>query len=489
MEAIALNGTETAYPAEWYRWRPFVGRALLVIPKSYKGRQYACIIDPWTQHWVVAEPYVAELARHLDGKTSAAEAASRAASNQDVEQPCDGYAAVFDGLLQNGLLYENALHHRRSGHPVYNKTELTGFHLEITNACNMSCEHCYVSSGKRLPDELKLEQFKAAIDMLEPFSGKRIAISGGEPVASRDCLAIVEYCAMTCGHDVDLYTNGKRFPKRIAERIVEINRMGLGTVRLQLSLEGATAEVNDRVRGKGSFDHAMETLAYFESLGLNRKLVIFVCLTAFNIHHVDALIRLAERFDVEMLVFSQWQRQGNAKDTPWAEIAPSTAQWVEVGEKIARYHNPRMKIYGNFYGDLNNNEIGRFSLDGPIFPKHLYAYNAFPRITPEGNILADQLWVDPDWFLGNVVRDDLDACFDSPKFHQQLADMRARVAHIPECQACTWRDLCMGGSPGHTYAEYGHMNEKDLFCDSRKYWFERYLDHNFRVRMEAAEAG
>lgn len=488
MEAVSAIAPDFNFPAEWYHWRPFVGRELLVIPKSHKGKEYSCIIDTWTQRWVVAEHHAAELMVHLDGKTSVAAAVSKTMSDASIEQPCDGYAGVLQGLIDNGLLFSNALEHRRSGHPVYNKTDLAGFHLEITNACNMSCEHCYVSSGKKLPGELELRQFKAAIDMLEPFSGKRVAISGGEPVASRDCLAIVEYCAVDCGHDVDLYTNGKKFPKKIAERIVEINRMGLGTVRLQLSLEGATAEVNDKVRGKGSFNFAMETLSYFQSIGLCRKLVIFVCLTKHNLHEVDRLIRLAENHDVEMLVFSQWQRQGNAKDTPWADIAPSTDEWVEVGEKISRYYNPRLKVFGNFYGDLNNNEIGRFSLESPVFPKHLYAYNSFPRITPEGNILADQLWVDPSWFLGNVVNESLEKCFDSPKFYQQLADMRERVGSIPECQSCTWKNLCLGGSPGHTYAEYGHMKAKDLFCESRKYWFNKYLDHNFRTRMEEAEA-
>jgi radical SAM protein with 4Fe4S-binding SPASM domain len=179
-----------------------------------------------------------------------------------------------------------------------------------------------------------------------------------------------------------------------------------------------------------------------------------------------------------MLVFSQWQRQGNARDVPWSSIAPTTAEWVSTGAKLLRYSNPRLSVFGNFYGDLRNNESGRLSLDSPLFPKHLYFYNAFPRITPQGDIFADQLWVDKEWTLGNIkAGDTLDTSFRLPKFFGQLKAMEDRVAATEDCKRCHWRDLCGGGSAGHTFAEFGHMNSRDLFCDSRIWWFEKYVHH------------
>jgi radical SAM protein with 4Fe4S-binding SPASM domain len=349
-------------------------------------------------------------------------------------------------------------------------------HIEITNACNMTCTHCYVASGVRLPNEMTHEEILRAIDLLPPFSGKRIAISGGEPIVRRGCMDIVEYAAVTRGLDVDLYTNGRKFPERFARRINEINRLGRTQIRLQLSLEGACAPTHDLVRGKGAFDDAMESLAMFCAVGLAGHTVLFVCLTKANIREIDDLIALAEKYGVSMLVFSQWQRQGNAADIPWATISPTTEEWVAAGEKLSAYKNPRLRVYGNFYGDLTNG--GPLCLDSPLFPKHQYYYNAFPRITPQGDILADQLWVDPDWILGNIKSgDSFESCFRTSKFHDQLNMMRSRTEKIDECRACEWRSLCEGGSPGHTYAEYGHMEAKDLFCDSRKYWFERYVQH------------
>ncbi len=61
----------------------------------------------------------------------------------------------------------------------------------------------------------------------------------------------------------------------------------------------------------------------------------------------------------------------------------------------------------------------RFSLDG-LFPKHKYFFNAFPRISPDGDIWADQLWVDKAWVLGNVRTISLDRCFESARFHEAI---------------------------------------------------------------------
>jgi radical SAM protein with 4Fe4S-binding SPASM domain len=385
-------------------------------------------------------------------------------------------------LVDGGLLHDNKEQHGLNNRPVYNKSDVVGVHLEITNACNMTCTHCYVASGKPLPNEMSLDEIRKVVDLLPPHTGKRVAISGGEPIVRKGCMEIVEYCALESGHDVDLYTNGRRFPEKFARRILEINERGRGQVRIQLSLEGATALTHDLVRGTGAFDDAMDTLRLITSLGLNRVTILFVCLTKANFAEFDDIIKLAEQFDVAMLVFSQWQRQGNAADTPWAQIAPSVDEWVAAGEKLLAYRNPRLQVYGNFYGDIGNNEIGRLCLESPLFPKHIYNYNAFPRVTPQGDILADQLWVDSDWFLGNVKHGDtFESCFNSPKFYGQLEAMRQRTDNIGDCQACEWRRLCEGGSAGHTYAEYGHMNAKDLFCESRIRWFNRYVERQLEA--------
>ena len=425
-----------------YLWRPFAARDLVVRPFKQDGGRYDFVIDPWTQRWAINRPAATSLLTLADGTTRFT-SMMREISVRHPE--ISGEIAVLaQELVSHGLLFDGQAEHRASGIAVYGATEPIGIHLEITNACNMVCEHCYVSSGHKLPDELTLAEIKRIIDMMPPFSGKRVAISGGEPAVRKDCGEIVEYCALEVGHDVDLYTNGKRFPEKLIKRIAAVNAAGRGRVRLQVSLEGATAEVNDVVRGAGSFDEAMKSLGRFQDAGQGPNVVLFVCMTKANIHQLDDIIRLGERFDAGMVVFSQWQRQGNAGDTPWASIAPSVAEWVEAGERILAYDNPRMRVFGNFFGELDNDGFGGTARQQPFY-KHIYAYNVVPRITPQGDVFADQLWVDDSWKLGNLRDMTLEECFQTPKFFEQLDSFRHRVDHIPICQECEWVRLCEAG--------------------------------------------
>ena len=470
-----------------YSLRPYANPEMIYKKVDTPVGEMTFIIDPWTQRWIIAREPTPAFLQLSDGCTRLTEIVRRMTADGQCERPENGFVGLAEEALATGLAFRSQAEHRAAGRPVYNACDPVGMHLEITNACNMTCTHCYVSSGRPLPNELNLEEIIRTIDFLPPFSGQRLAISGGEPAVSKDCEAILEHCAVTRGHGIDLYTNGKNFPKKLAKYIVDLNKRCLADVRVQISLEGATAEVSDMVRGPGSFDHVMKTLEYFKTLGLNRHTVLFVCLTKNNVDQFDDLVRLAERFDVAMLIFSQWQRQGNAGDTTWASIAPTVEQWVEAGQKILDYRNPRLSLYGNFFGDLNSTGTGRFSLDGPLFPKHTYFYNAFPRVTPQGEVFADQLWVDPDWILGNTKEKTFEECFNSPKFHQQLQEMRERKDKIPECKSCEWKSLCEGGSAGHTYAEHDSMDHKDWFCESRIYWFNRFVDNQVAKLAESAD--
>jgi radical SAM protein with 4Fe4S-binding SPASM domain len=383
-------------------------------------------------------------------------------------------------------MFQNEEDHRNAGGPVYRKTPLAGLHLEITNACNLRCSHCYVSSGKRLPDELTTEEIFGVVDQLSSFSGKRIAVSGGEPTIHPDISTIIDYCAVSCGHAVDLYTNGVRFPDGLARHLAELRERDAVDLTIQISLEGATSRSNDAVRGLGSFVATLRTLDMLNSLGLHRAVTLFVCVTKQNLGELDDIAALAERLDVSTLVFSQWQRQGNASAIPWSIVGPTTPEWIAAGERLLRHKSTRLNVFGNFFGDLNNDPFGRYALDSPLFPKHIYSYNAFPRIAPDGTVFADQLFVDPDWSLGNVRDRSLEQMFDSPAFYEQIERMRGRPQRIAECRACVWQPLCEGGSPGHTLSEYGHLDERDVFCDSRIYWFERFVRRQVARATEGA---
>ena len=469
-------------------WRPYSNPKNIVRLESRPGGRAVFVVDPWTQRWAMLGQGSEAVLTLADGTRTRDEivaAVTAAAAHEHLRSP-QVISALIDELRATGLLFVSEAQHRSQGLPVVLETEPQGLHLEITNACNLSCTHCYVSSGDKLPNELTDAELRMVVDQFPPFSDKLIAITGGEAAVRRNALDLVEYCAVERGHKVDLYTNGYKFPAKFAARVMDINAIGEGRVNLQVSLEGATADTNDAVRGKGVFDQVVKSLAMFKEMGLNRNTQLFICITKNNIHELDAMIEIAERFDLARLVFSQWEAQGNAADTPWRSIAPRLEDWTAAGEKLLAYDNPRLKIRGNFFGDLNNSREGRYTLERGLFPKQLFAYNVFPRVSPDGWIFADQLWVDQEWSLGNVRDVTLAEAFRSERFQEHLRLFKERAETIDECRSCQWIELCGGGHPGHTLSEYGGLTHKDAFCDARMYWFERYVNRHVERVLNSA---
>src|SRR6202451_1981979 len=132
---------------------------------------------------------------------------------------------------------------------------------ELTYACNLSCVHCLSSSGRRDPRELSTQECKAVIDTLQRMQVFYVNIGGGEPTVRPDFWELVDYA--TAHHvGVKFSTNGSRITPEVARKLA-----GSDYIDVQISLDGATAEVNDAVRGTGSFDMALRAMQNLRDAG------------------------------------------------------------------------------------------------------------------------------------------------------------------------------------------------------------------------------
>src|SRR3954470_10976211 len=133
---------------------------------------------------------------------------------------------------------------------------------ELTYACNLSCVHCLSSSGRRDPNELTTAECKAVIDELQRMQVFYVNIGGGEPTVRKDFWGLVEY-ATAHGVGVKFSTNGSRITEERAAWLAASDY-----VDVQVSLDGATADVNDAVRGPGSYATAMTALERLHAAGV-----------------------------------------------------------------------------------------------------------------------------------------------------------------------------------------------------------------------------
>jgi mycofactocin biosynthetic radical S-adenosylmethionine protein MftC len=194
---------------------------------------------------------------------------------------------------------------------------------ELTYACNLACVHCLSSSGRRDPRELTTEECKRVIDELERMQVFYVNIGGGEPTVRRDFWELVDY-AVSHHIGVKFSTNGSRITPERADRLARSDY-----VDVQVSLDGATAEVNDSVRGAGSYATAITAMERLADAGF-KGFKLSVVVTRENVSQLDAFKALADRYEAQLRI-TRLRPSGRGADV-WDRLHPTAAQQRELYE-------------------------------------------------------------------------------------------------------------------------------------------------------------
>jgi len=188
---------------------------------------------------------------------------------------------------------------------------------ELTYACNLACIHCLSSSGRRDPGELTTAEARAVIDELAALQVFYVNIGGGEPTIRPDFYDLVDY-AVASGVGVKFSTNGTTITPERAARLA-----GSDYIDVQISLDGATAVVNDPIRGEGSYAAALAAMEQLADAGFG-AFKISVVVTRTNAGQLDAFEALADRFGAQLRL-TRLRPSGRGADS-WPELHPTAAQ-------------------------------------------------------------------------------------------------------------------------------------------------------------------
>src|SRR5262249_43190829 len=127
-------------------------------------------------------------------------------------------------------------------------------HLEVIASCNLKCTHCFADVLPRRETPLTLEELDKLFESMAKMGSFRLGLTGGEPLMRRDLFEIIDL-ATSHGLHPCITTNALLLTEAIAQ---EFGKRDL--VWLNVSLEGATADSNDLIRGQGVFERVTEKL-------------------------------------------------------------------------------------------------------------------------------------------------------------------------------------------------------------------------------------
>lgn len=182
--------------------------------------------------------------------------------------------------------------------------------LHLTDRCQLNCTHCFRDPGAKAVD-LPLALARRTIDALvDAFGIQRLALTGGEPTLYPALLPLLDHAAER-GLLWTMVSNGERFPERLAEiAAVPARRRALDYV--QFSLDGATAERHDAIRGAGSFRTVLHAVSTCVARGV--PFTLQMTLHRQNHQEAEAFVALGEALGASEVAFNPVFATGSLHD-------------------------------------------------------------------------------------------------------------------------------------------------------------------------------
>jgi mycofactocin biosynthetic radical S-adenosylmethionine protein MftC len=296
---------------------------------------------------------------------------------------------------------------------------------ELTYACNLACVHCLSSSGRRDPRELTTAEAKTVIDTLQRMQVFYVNIGGGEPTVRPDFWDLVEY---STAHQVGVKfsTNGIKLDAPTARRLAATDY-----IDVQISLDGATAGVNDAVRGIGSYETATRAMANLAAAGF-RGFKVSVVMTRHNVSQLDAFKQLADDHGAQLRL-TRLRPSGRGADV-WPELHPTAGQQRELYDWLAAHGDQVLTGDSFFHLSPYGKPLPGLNMCG--------AGRVVCLIDPVGDVYACPFAIHENFLAGNLRQP---GGFETVWRQSPLfADLRQPQTG-GACRSCGSFDSCRGG--------------------------------------------
>lgn len=243
-------------------------------------------------------------------------------------------------------------------------------YIHVTRRCNLNCSYCYFSAGEIICDEILTEDILSVFREIYSLKPKKVVITGGEPLLREDIFDIGR--AFRSGNQenkitLSLNTNGTFITSENAKHLVSIFD------EIRISVDGFK-EVNDPIRGDGSYEKAIEALHYIKEAG--GAPVAFITVTSLNIGQLQKFMKYLLGNGFFLIHVSPINLVGRAAGRKDLLIKKE-----ELGALVDRfwYETFGMQLTSEKM-NCSNCGVGRYITvypDGTVYPCHLLSFPEF----------------------------------------------------------------------------------------------------------------
>ena len=328
----------------------------------------------------------------------------------------------FSGSHQNAQAVVTQIIARKfENKKVHFKHETGTMQFYLTNGCNMRCPHCYMFAGIKKNNELSTDEVYSVLEKFYNSGGKVIVFSGGEIALRKDLLQIIEH-SYNLGIKNEILTNGTLWTEETISKIAPM------LSRVQISIDGYSEETNSKVRGKGNFSRALQTVESFLKYHVYTEISVTPYLDK-NLEvdypkYVEFAKNLYQKYgDINFLVkFTFDILEGR--------------NIVVTNELKKKYQAIVTEIYDGIYGDFMDKPFMNFHKNGGLEDNCDYGNLA---ISADGNVVLCPI-LQQMKSIGNVRSDDFTSILTLAKKARELAN----VNNLMPCKECELKYICGG---------------------------------------------
>jgi len=331
--------------------------------------------------------------------------------------------------------------------------------FSLLDRCNLRCSHCWLESGPSLSKaSVSLPVARRVIEDFSSLGGTAIRFTGGEPLLHSAWSELLGF-ADTAGLTVLLQTNGTLLDD---DRLSKLQALGLSALQIQISLDGATAAVHDRVRGTGSFRKTIAAIQRLVALSFCPDVAIFFTEMQHNLHELPELFQLAEQLGVGSVSSGSLVVRGRA-DSEGAVCPPAPLQYEALLERYAEDSQFRKRYdrCGNIAALEWSNQNGA---------GHGCHFILNPYLSSRGDLFPCLLCHADNYAVAGVFEKGLAAALvEGLPLWARLQELSCeRPSLLPECQSCPFFQSCAGGCMGRAWESFASFVVPDDRCQQRK---------------------
>lgn len=327
------------------------------------------------------------------------------------------------------------------------------FHIQwhITNFCNLRCNHCYQGdfSAKNDLDFGGLKKVSEnLLAALRQWNRRAcIHLTGGEPFLKPELLPLLHHLERkTEVEELGIITNGLFLDEEKLKELHSLSKLK----KIKVSLDGATPETNDSIRGKGVYLKVVQNLSRLKNK-ISFDLVLMFTVMKRNFREFADFLKLSQELGVNGFIIERFIPWGRGRER-MSEVL-TKEDWNEFIETICSLFSIEDKnlllTFQAFQVVLR--EEGPELLGAPcVLGKDGLC------ILPNGDVFPCRRFPVP---VGNLLKDPLETIWKESKL---LTFLRIKENLKGKCRECEWKEC--RGCRSLAFALTGDYSEEDPHC-------------------------